>query len=44
MPKAPADTRRRILESGYTLLYRKGFNRVGVDEIARAARITKRTL
>src|SRR5690606_28985684 len=23
MPKAPADTRRRILESGYTLLYRK---------------------
>lgn len=44
MPKVPAETRRRILESGYTLLYCKGFNRVGVDEIARAAHVTKRTL
>lgn len=44
MPRTAEDTRRRILESGYKLFYRHGFNRVGVDEIARAARVTKRTL
>jgi AcrR family transcriptional regulator len=44
MAKAADETRRRILESGYALFYRHGFNRVGVDEIARAARVTKRTL
>lgn len=44
MPKAAEETRRRILESGYALFYRHGFNRVGVDEIAHAARVTKRTL
>ncbi|MEZ5785899.1 MAG: helix-turn-helix domain-containing protein [Xanthobacteraceae bacterium] len=44
MPKTAEETRRRILESGYALFYRHGFNRVGVDEIARAARVTKRTL
>jgi AcrR family transcriptional regulator len=44
MPKAPGETQRRILESSYGLFYRKGFNRVGVDDIARAAGVTKRTL
>ncbi len=44
MPRKADETRRRILESGYTLFYRQGFNRAGVDEIARAAGVTKRTL
>jgi AcrR family transcriptional regulator len=44
MPGNADETRRRILESGYALFYRRGFNRVGVDEIARAAGVTKRTL
>lgn len=44
MARTKEETRRRILESGYALFYRHGFNRVGVDEIARAARVTKRTL
>ncbi len=37
-------TRRRILDAAYELFYRKGFGRVGVDDIAAAAGITKRTL
>jgi AcrR family transcriptional regulator len=44
MPGNADETRRRILESGYALFYRQGFNRVGVDEIARAAGVAKRTL
>ena len=44
MPGNADETRRRILESGYAFFYRQGFNRVGVDEIARAAGVTKRTL
>lgn len=37
-------TRERILEAAYGLFYRKGFHRVGVDEVAAAAGLTKRTL
>ena len=44
MPRSGDVTRRRILESAYTLFYRRGFSRVGVGEIAAAARLTKRSL
>ena len=44
MPRPAGQTRRRILDSAYELFYRKGFSRVGVDEIAAFAGITKRTL
>jgi AcrR family transcriptional regulator len=45
MPRNTADaTRRKILEAAYKLFYRKGFVRVGVDEIADQSGITKRTL
>ena len=37
-------TRRQILDTAYDLFYRKGFGRVGVDEVAAAAGFTKRTL
>jgi AcrR family transcriptional regulator len=44
MPRDPEPTRRRILDAAYELFYRKGFARVGVDEVANFAGITKRTL
>jgi AcrR family transcriptional regulator len=44
MPRSAAATRRRILDCAYELFYRKGFGRVGVDEVAAAAGVTKRTL
>jgi len=45
MPRKSAEsTRNLILESAYELFYRSGFSRVGVDEIAAFAKITKRTL
>jgi AcrR family transcriptional regulator len=44
MARNAAATKRQILESAYALFYQKGFGRVGVDEIAEAAQITKRTL
>ena len=44
MAKDAQATRRRILDAAYELFYRKGFGRVGVDEIAASAGITKRTL
>jgi len=44
MPKDSAATRARILDAAYTLFYREGFARVGVDEIADQAGVTKRTL
>jgi len=44
MPRASAPTRKHILDTAYVLFSRKGFTRVGVDEIAAAAKITKRTL
>jgi len=39
-----ADTKRRIIDAAYGLFYRGGFARAGVDDIAEAAGITKRTL
>lgn len=36
--------RRRIIDAAYEFFYRCGFGRAGVDEIAEAARVTKRTL
>ena len=44
MARPAVPTRRRILDSAYELFYRKGFSRVGVDEIAAFAGITKRSL
>ena len=44
MAKDAQATRRRILDAAYELFYRKGFGRVGVDEVAASAGITKRTL
>ncbi len=37
-------TREKILGSAYTLFFRRGYSRVGVEDIAKAAGITKRTL
>ncbi|MFO1059399.1 MAG: helix-turn-helix domain-containing protein [Dongiaceae bacterium] len=39
-----APTRRRILDAAYGLFYRNGFARVGVDQVAARAGVTKRTL
>jgi AcrR family transcriptional regulator len=44
MPRSGDQTRRKILQTAYKHLRRSGFFRVGVDEIAAAAEITKRTL
>lgn len=44
MPRPAQPTRRRILDAAYGLFYRKGFGRIGVDEIAASAGVTKRTL
>lgn len=44
MPRDSAATQARILDAAYTLFYREGFTRIGVDEIAAEAGITKRTL
>jgi AcrR family transcriptional regulator len=44
MPRNAEPTRRRILDAAYELFYRMGFSRVGVDEVAAFARVTKRTL
>lgn len=44
MPKSAEPTRERILKAAYGQFRRQGFTRVGVDEIAAAANVTKRTL
>ena len=44
MPRLSAQTRTRILDAAYVLFRRKGFSRVGMDEIAASADVTKRTL
>jgi AcrR family transcriptional regulator len=44
MPRSAETTRRRILDAAYELFYRKGFSRVGIDEVAVFAKVTKRTL
>ncbi|MGF1659140.1 MAG: TetR/AcrR family transcriptional regulator [Rubrimonas sp.] len=44
MPRDSAETRQRILNGAYALFYRQGFERTGVDAVAVAAGVTKRTL
>ena len=44
MPRSAEVTRRRILDAAYVAFRRRGFARIGVDEIAAAAKVTKRTL
>ena len=44
MARSSEPTRKGILDAAYALFRRKGFTRVSMDEIAAAARVTKRTL
>jgi AcrR family transcriptional regulator len=44
MPRSGEATRKRILEAAYRQFHRKGFARVNLGEIAKAAAVTKRTL
>jgi AcrR family transcriptional regulator len=44
MPGPARETKRRIIDAAYELFYKGGFARVGVDDIAEAAGVTKRTL
>jgi AcrR family transcriptional regulator len=44
MRRKSAETRQHIIDAAYSLFYQIGFIRTGVDAIAKAAGITKRTL
>ncbi|MEO8675287.1 MAG: TetR/AcrR family transcriptional regulator [Casimicrobiaceae bacterium] len=44
MPRDASTTKRQIIDAAYELFYKEGFAHVGVDAIAKAAGITKRTL
>jgi len=44
MPRKGGETKRRIIDAAYEVSYKGGFARPGVDAIAEAARVTKRTL
>ncbi|HEU0059606.1 MAG TPA: helix-turn-helix domain-containing protein [Hyphomicrobiaceae bacterium] len=44
MPRDANKTRKRILEAAYVQFRRRGYSRVSMDEIASAARLTKRSL
>jgi AcrR family transcriptional regulator len=44
MRRKSAETRQQIIDAAYALFYQSGFMRTGVDAIANAAGITKRTL
>jgi AcrR family transcriptional regulator len=44
MPRSSEATRKRIREAAYRLFRRQGYGRVSMDEIAAAAKLTKRTL
>jgi AcrR family transcriptional regulator len=44
VPRAGEKTKRRITDAAYELFYKSGFARAGVDAIAEAAQMTKRTL
>jgi AcrR family transcriptional regulator len=44
VPRSAEQTRKRILEAAYKLFRSHGYGRVTMDEIAAAARLTKRTL
>jgi AcrR family transcriptional regulator len=44
MPRSADATRQRILDAAYREFRRKGYSRVGVNEVAAGAAVTKRTL
>lgn len=44
MPRNAQPIRQRILDAAYILFRRSGYTRISVDEIAAAAKVTKRTL
>jgi len=44
MPRSAEKTRTRILEAAYREFRRRGYSRVSMDDIASAARLTKRTI
>ena len=44
MTRSAEQTRGRVLEAAYKLFRRQGYNRVTMDDIAEAAKLTKRTL
>jgi AcrR family transcriptional regulator len=44
MPRQGRQTRSRIIDAAYEVFYKEGFGRAGVDAIAEAAGVTKRTL
>jgi len=44
MPRSAAPTRQRLRTVAYGLFYKAGFSRVSMDDIARGAGVTKRTL
>ena len=44
MPRSAEQTRGRVVEAAYRLFRRRGYNRVTMDDIAEAAKLTKRTL
>jgi AcrR family transcriptional regulator len=44
MPRSRIRTREQIVQGAYALFYRQGFARVTMDEIAKRANVTKRTL
>ncbi len=44
MRRKSIETRQRIIDAAYTLFYQSGYLRTGVDAVADAAGITKRTL
>ncbi len=44
MRRKSVETRQQIIDAAYTLFYQSGFMRTGVDAVANAAGITKRTL
>lgn len=43
-PRTGTETKQRILDSAYAVFWRQGFVRASVDEVAKKADITKRTL
>jgi AcrR family transcriptional regulator len=44
MPRSATETRDEILQAAFAQFRKKGFFRTGVDEVAAASRVTKRTL
>lgn len=44
MPRSAHDTRQNILREAHRLFRKSGFFRAGIDEIAAASRVTKRTV